>query len=277
MTIFPQKNPPESPSRLLLNTEDKYTDAHQIIAEKYGASYPWSIKKQVMGMQALPACEIILKLQGIPPEVCTGEELLKQREELLEPLFKQSEWLEGTKELLESLQNGGEDGKDIPITALANPIPFFLATSSPRDQQQIKITKVRAEFEKLFGNRTICGDEIPKGRGKPRPDIFQIALRTLLAGENVSIEDIVKMDSDKLGGAVKLDSASDAWGNNSVVEPSEVFVFEDSPSGVRAGKAGEFTTVMVPHEQLDLVDSLDADIVVSSLRYFDTGQYCKAW
>ena len=46
----------------------------------------------------------------------------------------------------------------------------------------LKTTKFRAIFDEIFGGHIVCGDEI-QGPGKPDPEIFGEALKTLLAAK----------------------------------------------------------------------------------------------
>ena len=74
----------------------------------------------------------------------------------------------------------------------------------------------------------MLGDDerIPRGRGKPAPDIFLVALQTI--NERLRATD----------------------GSQRPIEPRECLVFEDSVPGVEAGRRAGMRVVWVPHEGL---------------------------
>lgn len=73
----------------------------------------------------------------------------------------------------------------------------------------------------------ILGDDprIPKGRGKPAPDIYLLALETI----NAKIR---------------------AQGVEKEIQPEECLVFEDSVPGVEAGRRAGMRVVWCPHPEL---------------------------
>ena len=71
----------------------------------------------------------------------------------------------------------------------------------------------------------VLGDDkrVPKGRGKPAPDIYLVALQSI---------------NDNLPDGVPK------------IEPRECLVFEDSVIGVEAGRRAGMRVVWVPHQKL---------------------------
>ena len=51
---------------LLLDTEGIYTEVTQIIAERYGRTYDWSIKQHIIGRGALDLAEFLVKALELP-------------------------------------------------------------------------------------------------------------------------------------------------------------------------------------------------------------------
>lgn len=102
-----------------------------------------------------------------------------------------------------------------------------LATSSERYNFELKTRK--GETKKLLDvfpeGRRILGDDprVEKGRGKPAPDIYLLALRLI---------------NESLGE------------NERPITPEECLVFEDSVPGVEAGRRAGMRVVWVPHEGL---------------------------
>jgi beta-phosphoglucomutase-like phosphatase (HAD superfamily) len=111
-------------------------------------------------------------------------------------------------------------------------IPMAIATSSQQDAMEVK----RMNNENIFSpmRAIVTGDDPAVRRGKPSPDIFLEA-------------------ASRLG-----------------VEPSECLVFEDSMTGVLAGKAAGCQVVAIPDPRSDKVEFLEtADCVLRSLEDFN--------
>jgi pseudouridine-5'-monophosphatase len=132
-------------------------------------------------------------------------------------------------------------------------VPFALATSSHYENFVLKTNHLRDGFD-LFGKHVVVGDDarIPKGRGKPHPDIWQVALASLN-------ED--RAENDK-------------------IQPEECLVFEDGMPGVVAGKAAGCRVVWVPDEKAlkvlghEKVAELIGDHeILGSLEDFDRAKY----
>lgn len=153
---------------LLLNTESMYTVAQKEVCGKYGKEFTWDVKAQLMGLPAVVAAQRIVELCDLS---CTPKEFLQQRDDVLIPLFRKSEFLPGARELLQELKDRLK-------------IPRALATSSSRQLVQVKTELVREDFDSFFGQNTICGNELD-GRGKPEPEIFLRAMTMLEADQKI--------------------------------------------------------------------------------------------
>lgn len=101
--------------------------------------------------------------------------------------------------------------------------PIAVATSSHRSAFNVKTQNNQALFS-LFGNQITCGDDDPLWKGKPHPDIF-------------------------LGAAKSLSTEASA-------SPRSCLVFEDAPSGVQAALNAGMRVVWIPDPNL----SIDTDI-----------------
>ena len=114
----------------------------------------------------------------------------------------------------------------------ASGLPMAIATSSQQDAVEVK----RMKNEDIFSAMgvIVTGDDPAVRRGKPNPDIF-------------------------LEAAARLG-----------VDPSECLVFEDSMTGVLAGKAAGCQVVAIPDPRSDKVEFLQtADCVLRSLEEFN--------
>ena len=111
---------------------------------------------------------------------------------------------------------GGREGGKIHIA---------LATSSHEHHFRIKTGHIEGLFEVFTEERRVLGDDvrIPKGRGKPSPDIYLLALKT--------INDTLEAGEEP-------------------IKPEECLVFEDGIPGVVAGRRAGMRVVWVPHAGL---------------------------
>ncbi|MDQ0741771.1 beta-phosphoglucomutase-like phosphatase (HAD superfamily) [Pseudomonas sp. W4I3] len=69
---------------LLLDTEGIYTEVTQIIAERYGRTYDWSIKQHIIGRGAQDLADYVVKALDLP---ITPAEFLEIREPLMSERF----------------------------------------------------------------------------------------------------------------------------------------------------------------------------------------------
>lgn len=103
-----------------------------------------------------------------------------------------------------------------------------VATSSIRRNFEIKTETMKDMFSVFAEDQIVTGDDprVPKGRGKPLPDIYLVALETIN-------EHIRKISPEK-----------------AEVQPNECIVFEDSIPGVEAGRRAGMRVVWCPHPGL---------------------------
>ena len=107
-------------------------------------------------------------------------------------------------------------------------VHIALATSSHQRNYAYKTSHLRTLFDQFPTAQVVLGDDerIPKGRGKPLPDIYLLALKTI----NEAIR-------SKGGGEEEI-------------QPEECLVFEDSVPGVEAGRRAGMQVLWCPHEGL---------------------------
>jgi len=194
---------------LLLSTEDMYTTATNKVLAKYNKPpLPWSVKLHLQGRPGAGAAQILLDWAKLP---LTVEEFVSQTSAEQAKLWPTTEFLPGTRELLEYLH--------------AHKIPIALATSSPYDKYILKSGHLQDTFS-LFGKHIVTGDDprIPPGRGKPAPDIYLAALASL--------------NQDRKAAGVQE------------IKPEECLVFEDGLAGVESGHAANMTVIWIPHPEL---------------------------
>jgi pseudouridine-5'-monophosphatase len=176
---------------------------------------PWpGIKSQLQGR---PASEAILRvlsffnLSRVNPELYpTNLHRLQERE------FPNAQPLPGVEALLQTLSTSENGGRKIHIA---------LATRSHEGHFKLKTQHLEDMFEVFTKERRVLGDDkrIPKGRGKPSPDIYLVALKAI---------------NDTLGEGEEE------------IKPEECLVFEDGVPGVIAGRRAGMRVVWVPHQGL---------------------------
>ena len=130
-------------------------------------------------------------------------------------------------------------------------VHLALATSSHRGNFSLKTSHMTDLFDVFAPERRILGDDprIPKGRGKPAPDIYLQALKTI----NEGIE-VARM-GDEFRQVVE-GGEGHVWGPGGELHhlrpvlPEECLVFEDSVPGVEAGRRAGMQVVWCPHPGL---------------------------
>jgi pseudouridine 5'-phosphatase len=142
---------------VLLDTEQIYTDATQAIVGRYGATYDWSVKGNMIGRPAIDSARYLVTTLKLP---ITAEDYLAEREVMFETLMPAAEPMPGARELTAALHALG--------------IPLAVATSSTRASFGLKTRRHGAWFDNAF-RAIVTGDDPRIGRGKPAPDIFLVA------------------------------------------------------------------------------------------------------
>jgi pseudouridine 5'-phosphatase len=126
-------------------------------------------------------------------------------------LFRESRALPGVEKLLEDLGRSR--------------VHMALATSTGTQLFHAKTNHLSSLFASFPHERRVLGDDsrIGPGRGKPLPDIYHVALQC--------INDTLPVGETE-------------------ITPEECLVFEDSVSGVEAGRRAGMRVVWCPHEMI---------------------------
>ncbi len=147
---------------LLLETESIYTRVTQHIVGRFGKTFDWSIKGNMIGRPQLDSARYLVEALELP---ISAEQYLEERNSLLRKEFVNNNPLPGAERLLRHLHR--------------HQIPVAVATSSDKELFEIKTTRHKSWFS-LF-NIVVTGDDAEVERGKPAPDIFLVAARRLAA------------------------------------------------------------------------------------------------
>lgn len=157
---------------LLLDTEGIYTEVTSIIAGRYGRTFDWSVKQNIIGRGAGDLARYVVEALDLP---ITAEEFLQIREPLMRERFPAALAMPGAQELVRHLK--------------ANNIPIAVGTSSSRQSFGQKTT-LHQDWFALF-DFIVTADDPEVGAAKPAPDIFLTAARRLgvLPGDCLVFED----------------------------------------------------------------------------------------
>lgn len=145
---------------VLLDTEIIYTEVTQSIVGRFGKTFDWSIKSQMVGRPAIESARHLVNTLELP---ITPEQYLQEREVAFQTRMPEAEPTRGAVDLVRSLAK--------------RHVPMAVATSSHRHMFDLK-TRRHKEWFGLF-DRIILGDDPRIERGKPAPDIFLLAASEL--------------------------------------------------------------------------------------------------
>lgn len=145
---------------VLLDTEPFYTEVTKRIVGRFGKTFDWSIKANMIGRSALASARYLVETLALP---IPPEQYLSEREAMLETLMPTAQAMPGARELTAALHARG--------------VPQAVATSSARRLFELKTQNHRDWFA-LF-EVIVLGDDPRLQRSKPAPDIFLLAARDL--------------------------------------------------------------------------------------------------
>ncbi|KAL7936454.1 HAD-like protein [Trichoderma chlorosporum] len=203
---------------LLINSEDIITQAINQLLEKYSRpTFTRSIRAQLMGIPDSSNGDVFHNWAKLP---ISREQFARESSEQMHKLFPNCEPLPGAEQLLSNLSRARS-------TSSGEPIELALASSTKSHSYELKTSRPATKrlLDTFQSSKRILGDDprVPKGRGKPAPDMYLIALQV-------------------------LNSAIDR--DEKPILPSECLVFEDSVIGVEAGRRAGMRVVWVPHPDL---------------------------
>lgn len=207
---------------LLLDTEDIATQCHNLVLAKYDKPpLPCYVKAQMMGRNGVAATQILQDWAQLP---ITNGEYRKEVSEHQKVLFAGAKPLPGVEELLKKL-GSTKAWEEKKTEGGPQRVHIALATSSSSGTFKTKTAELVEMFEVFEQHRRVLGDDvrIAAGRGKPLPDIYLLALQTI----NDSLPDGEKP-----------------------ITPDECLIFEDSVTGVEAGRRAGMRVIWCPQAVL---------------------------
>ncbi|KAI0886158.1 HAD-like domain-containing protein [Annulohypoxylon maeteangense] len=233
---------------LLINSEDVITLSINQLLEKYQRPpFTQSIRAQLMGVPNSTNGDLFHNWAKLP---ISREQFARESSEQMRLDFPKCEPLPGAEKLLEDLSNA--------CNASGDRIELALASGTKTNSYELKTS--RPETKRLLSffrsERRILGDDPRvKGRGKPAPDIYLVALQS-------------------------LNSTADP--NENEIKPNECLVFEDSLVGVEAARRAGMRVIWVPHPDVgaecqanekEMLTGGAGMIKLESLEHFDYMNY----
>ncbi|KAI1211844.1 HAD-like domain-containing protein [Annulohypoxylon truncatum] len=201
---------------LLINSEDIITlSINQLLKQYERPTLPRSIRAQLMGVPNSTNGDLFHDWAKLP---ISREQFARESSERMRLNFRDCEPLAGAEKLLEDLSHARN--------ASGNGIKLSLASGTKTHSYELKVS--RPETKRLLSffesDRRILGDDPRvRGRGKPAPDIYSVALQS-------------------------LNSLLDPGERN--IGANECLVFEDSVVGVEAARRAGMRVVWVPHPDM---------------------------
>lgn len=227
---------------LLIDSEDKYTDVTNAILREFGRpDIPWHIKAQLQGRPGPSAGKIFRAWAQLP---LTNVEFMERQVKLQKEAFQHCKPLAGVEMLLHRLSKAHtiapREARSPSSGSGSKRVHLAVATSSHRNNFDLKTKPMQELFSVFEEKQIVVGDDprIGKGRGKPLPDIYLLALKT-------------------------INEAIDAEGEGERrIKPEECLVFEDSVPGIEAGRRAGMRVVWVPHPGLlDIYQDRDKEVL----------------
>ncbi len=145
---------------LLLDTEPFYTEVTQQIVGRYGKTFDWSVKSQMIGRDARESAKTLVNALDLP---ITPEDYLRERNILLDQLFPKAKALPYAEQVTRHFHQ--------------HQIPQAVASSSSKHYFTLKTT-LHQEWFSIF-NCVVLGDDPAVKHAKPAPDIFLEAARLM--------------------------------------------------------------------------------------------------
>jgi HAD superfamily hydrolase (TIGR01509 family) len=196
---------------LILDTETPEVEVWTTIFAEHGHDYPIEQWSQIIGGWGNTDFDPAEALQTVAAAPLDLEALRRRHRLESDALILRAPVMDGVLEVLTAARRLG--------------LRCVIASSSERAwvEPHLRRLGLLAEFEKI-----ITGDDVPKGRTKPHPDVFLKVMTELRLGT------------------------------------TEALVLEDSPNGIKAAHAAGLRAVGVPNPVTAPL-RMEADLVLSSL------------
>jgi riboflavin kinase / FMN hydrolase len=225
---------------LVLDTETLCMQVAADVLGRRGVTMTAAAQHAALGKRPLEAWEATAAALGLAADApgCSGAELFAESEPLLCARWGEARPMPGALRLLRHLE--------------ALRVPVAVATSTPCASFEKKLAG-KPELRALLTRcgAVACGDEVE--RGKPAPEVFELAVARLLKHEEAK-----RAGGGGEGAAAAAAAAAGGESNDGddgrsflpaareALRQGRVAVFEDAPSGVEGALAAGARVVLVP-------------------------------
>lgn len=207
---------------LLVDSEKYYSEAISEVASRYGKTFDYQIKLDMMGTKPIEGAIICLEKLGLAGQI-KPEEFVTEYETVMKRSCHKIKLMPGAERLIKHLSS-----KNIPIA---------IATGSAQSGFERKTGHIGEILRKPFLHHVFAGSDPEVKRGKPFPDVFQVAAKRF---------------------------------KDAPTDMGKVLVFEDAVNGVKAALAAQMQVVFVPDKRLDV-----SSVAVKPTQLLDSLEHFK--
>lgn len=147
---------------LLVDSERYYSEALSEVASRYGKTFDYQIKIDMMGTKPLEGAIICLEKLGLTGQI-KPEDFVTEYETVMKKNCHKIKMMPGAEKLIKHLSN-----KNIPIA---------IATGSAQSGFERKTGHIGEILRKPFHHHVFAGSDDEVKRGKPYPDVFLVAAK----------------------------------------------------------------------------------------------------
>ncbi|KFD54826.1 hypothetical protein M513_04260 [Trichuris suis] len=139
---------------LLINTEDHYTEAHNMLLKRFGKTFTWDLKAQQMGRSERDGFQLVIDQMQLP---VTLDDMIAEMTTYMEQLFPNAVLMPGAERLVVHLSKHN--------------VPIALCSGSKAHFYEMKTAKHKQVFD-LFHHRVLTPDDPDVTHGKPHPECY---------------------------------------------------------------------------------------------------------
>lgn len=147
---------------LLVDSEKYYSEALTEVAAKYGKTFNYQIKLDMMGTKPIEGAVICLEALGLQDQV-KPEDFVTQYETEMKKNCHKIKLMPGAERLIKHLSS--------------NNVPIAIATGSAEAGFERKTGHIGEILRSPFSHHVFAGSDTDVKRGKPHPDVFLAAAK----------------------------------------------------------------------------------------------------
>lgn len=147
---------------LLVDSEKYYSEAISEVASRYGKTFDYQIKLDMMGTKPIEGAIICLEKLGLTDQI-KPEDFVSEYETVMKKSCHKIKLMPGAERLIKHLSS-----KNIPIA---------IATGSAQTGFERKTGHIGEILRKPFHHHVFAGSDPEVKQGKPFPDVFLVAAK----------------------------------------------------------------------------------------------------